>query len=117
MQNTFFTSRDRRSVDFTPLKILFAALAISLVGVLTDVSAMTPLQIVFRPPLSKIKQDLRYCSVDTLNNICGHERPIETPCFPSENRVLSGSELCPVSNGLTKPSLPSGSAKVRKKGS
>ena len=115
MQNAFLTSRDRKPVDLTPIKILFAVLAISLVGIFTDVSAMTPMPRLFHAPFSKIKKDQGYSTADSSARLCGDEKASKTSCFLSEGGLSSGNALCPFSNSVKKPFFPSVSAKVRRR--
>jgi hypothetical protein len=70
---SFFSKR----MDFTPLKVLLSILAISFVGMISDVSGMPPKANMFRPDLVNLKDELKMCPVleiQITNFILGQEK-------------------------------------------
>lgn len=106
MQNAFLPKDNRNSVDLTPLKMLFAVLAVALVGILNDVSAMAPLPALFRPPFSKIKEELGQCPSAFANTRCDEDEASRTSCFLAQNGSPSGPGLCTFPGRAVKPARP-----------
>lgn len=87
-----FTSK----VDFTPLNILFSVLAVSFVGFLSDVSAMTEKSDLFRPSFVSVKGGLKTCPVPYTAAHCRIEGKQVNFCEARNGTLLQSLNLLPM---------------------
>jgi len=84
MKSSLNSDQDHKPFDLTPLRMLFAAVWISLVGILADGSAILPNPILFQPTSFRVKMDLTSCPATLPGKLCSNELSKES-CFHAGN--------------------------------